>query len=121
MKPLHAKDLNSFLKRFDNFINGEFRSVEIASPTSIVATFATQDSSREFNWISIDFEFSGVDSAKILDNKKLSFVDMSDGISIINEDNKFSFGIGKCDTLDNIMNSICHIISTSIKYREGSF
>ena len=122
MRPLQAKDLNSFLKRFDNFIDGEFRSIDVSSPTSIIITFATQDSAREFNWISIDFEFSGVDSAKLLDNKKLSFVDMSDGISIINEDDKFSFGVGKYNNnIDSIMNSTCHITSTSVKYREGSF
>ena len=121
MKPLLAKDLESFLKRFDNFRDGEFRSIEVLSPTTIVVTFAGQDSAKEFDWISVDFEFSGIDGAKLLDNKKLSFVDMSDGVSIINEDEIFSFGIGDCNNIQSIKNSTCHIISTSVKYRQGSF
>jgi len=121
MQPLLAKDLKTFLKRFDNFRDGEFRLIEVISPTAIVAKFAGQDSAREFDWVSIDFEFNGVEDANLIDNKKLSFIDMNDGINIIHENEKFSFGVGECSSIDSIKNSTCYITSTSVKYRQGSF
>lgn len=121
MRPLLADNLDSFMDRFDNFRHGEFRSIEILSPTTIAITLAGQDSAREFDWISMKFEFNGVSDAKLLENSKLSFVDMSYGVSIINADNLFAFGLGKCDTIYSIKSSACHIVSSSLKYEEGLF
>ena len=121
MKPLHADNLDSFMERFDNFRNGEFRSIEIISPTTITITLAGQDSTREFDWISMKFEFNSVSDAKLLENGKLSFVDMSDGVSIINADSLFAFGLGKCYNIPNVKSSACHIVSSSLKYEEGLF
>ena len=121
MKPLSADNLNSFMERFDNFREGEFRSIEIVSPTTITITFAGQDSAREFDWISMKFEFSGVNDANLLENGKLSFVDMSEGISIIDAEGLFAFGLGNCYNISSIKNSACHIISSSLKYEEGLF
>jgi hypothetical protein len=121
MKPLLANNLNSFMERFDNFRNGEFRSIEVVSPTTITITLAGQDSARSFDWISMKFEFSGVSDAQLLENSKLSFVDMCDGISIINTDDLFAFGLGKCYNISNIKSSACHIVSSSLKYEEGLF
>ncbi len=121
MKPLLQKDLESFLKRFDNFKEGELRSVEIVSPTLITVTLAGQDGGREFNWVSVVLEFSGVNDAKLLEDSKLSFVDMSDGISIVHEDGNFAFGIGECYNLSSVKNSLFQVISSSLKYEEREF
>lgn len=121
MKPLLANNLNSFMERFDNFRDGEFRSIEVVSPTTITITLAGQDSARSFDWISMKFEFSGVINAELLENSKLSFVDMSEGVSIINTDNLFAFGLSKCYNIPSVKNSACHIISSSLKYEEGLF
>ena len=88
MKPLLVKDLQSFLKRFGDFVDSEFRHVEIVSQSTINIILAGQDSARGFDWVTVEFEFSGIDDARVLDNSKLSHVDMSEGISIINEDDK---------------------------------
>lgn len=82
---------------------------------------ASQDSARAFDWISVKFEFSGVSEAKLLEANKLSFVDMSDGITILYEDNVFAFGISKCSNISSIKNSTCHTIGSDLKYQEGSF
>ena len=121
MKPLLAKELDNFLKRFGYFRDSEFRHIEIISPTSIDLTFAAQDEAKEFDWVSITLEFNGVSSAMLLDNSKLNLVDMSDGISIINKDNSFYFGIGRYITTSSIESSICQIISSTLKYQEGIF
>ena len=119
MKPL--TNIDEFLKRFDNFKNGEFRSIEIISPTTMLVSLAGQDNARAFDWISLKLEFNNVSNAKLLNESKLSLVDMSDGINIINENNNLAFGIGKCYNISSIKTSICYVECASIKYEEGLF
>lgn len=121
MKPLLKKDIEGFLKRFDSFIDSELRSIDIISPTTVRITLAAQDSARGFDWITIEFEFSSINDAKLLENSKLSHVDMDDGISLISADDMYIFAIGKYNTPTNITDSICYLKTASIKYKQGSF
>ena len=110
------------LKRFQNFKDAEFRSIEILSPTDIKLTFGIQDASREFDWITLVLEFSGVCEAKLVDQDKLSFIDMSDGATLLKEnDGKFAFGISECYNINSIKTSVCYIIATGLKYYESEF
>ncbi len=119
MKPL--TNIKEFLDRFDSFCDGELRHVDVISPTTISITLTTQDKAKDFDWVSITLEFSGVSDALLLENKKLNLVDMSNGISIIKENNLFYFGIGRCKNISNIKTSTCHTESLSIKYKQGTF
>jgi len=121
MRPLLAKNLPLFMQRFDNFKNGEFRSLEVISPLSIKLIFAVQDSAKEFDWITLELEFEGVSDAKLLNASKIHLIDMSDGVNIINEEKQYAFGIGNYNKLTNIKDSICYIIASSLKYKENSF
>lgn len=121
MRPLLENDLPTFLKRFDNFIDCEFRSIEVISPAVIKVTLAGQDSARGFDWISVSFEFSSINDARLLENSKLPHLDMSDGISIIYTNSVFAFAIGTYNNLSGIKNSTCYITSSSLKYAEGLF
>ncbi|MCW8896282.1 hypothetical protein [Sulfurimonas sp.] len=121
MKPLLKKDLPTFLKRFGNFVDCEFRSIDITSPTTMLVTLAAQDSARGFDWLSIKLEFSGVSDARVLENSKLSLIDTDEGINIIYEDDKYVFGIGNYTNLSSIQNSTCYITSSTLKYEEGAF
>jgi len=108
MKPLLTKEINNFLKRFDYFQNSEFRHVETNSPTNISITLTAQDEAKAFDWVSITLMFDGVSDALLLDNNKLNFLNMEDGISILYKGNKFYFGIGKCENISAIKTSTCH-------------
>ncbi len=119
MKPLTKID--EFLKRFDNFKNSELRSIEVISPTTMLVTLAGQDGARDFDWITVTLELSGVSDARLLDNTKLSFIDMSIGVSIINDENVLAFAIGECYNLSSIKNSSCYIVGLNLKYEEGLF
>lgn len=121
IKPLLEKDLNSFLKRFDSFKDAELRSIEIISPNAIKITLSAQDSAREFDWITVELEFSGVADTQLPQESKISHIDMGDGITIIYANNSFIFGIGRYENQSSIKNSICFITSSSIKYAESSF
>jgi hypothetical protein len=121
MKPLLQTQVPAFLKRFDNFKDAEFRSLEIISPIHIKIILATQDSARAYDWITISLEFSGVSDAKLLQENQLSFLDMSEGISLLNIENKFAFGITECYNISSVRNSSLYLIAQSIKYQEGQF
>jgi len=121
MKPLTQNNIPAFLERFNNFKDAEFRSLEIISPLKIKLIFALQDAARAFDWITIELEFNGVSDARLLEQKRLSFVDMSEGVNIVKNDDLFAFGIGECYNISNIKNSICYLIATDLKYREGLF
>ncbi len=119
MKPV--TNIDKFLKRFNNFKDGEFRSIEVSSATTMLVTLAGQDEARAFDWIALKLEFTNVSDARLLDNAKLLHVDMSDGISIIKEDNSIIFGIGQYNTFSSVKNATCFIESEHIKYEEDLF
>lgn len=121
MKPLLQTQVPAFLKRFDNFKDAEFRSLEIISPLLITLTLATQDSARAYDWVTITLEFSGVSDAKLLSEKQLAYIDMSEGISLISIENKFAFAISECYNIASVKNSSLYLIADSLKYKEGQF
>ena len=121
MRPLLQKELSSFLERFDNFKDAEFRSLDILSATSMKLIFAVQDRARAFDWITIELEFSGITDARLVGESQISLLDMSDGISIIEDENKFAFAVSECYNVSQTKNSSCYVITQSIKYKESQF
>jgi hypothetical protein len=121
MKPLLSKDLPNFISRFGNFVDAEIRAIEVLSPTAMKVIIACQDSARGFDWLTISLEFSNITDARLVDNSKLSLIDMSDGMSIIYEDTSFAWSTGNYSNLSGIKNATSYIISSNIKYEEGSF
>lgn len=119
MKPL--TNTEKFLKRFNNFKDGEFRSIQMNSPTTMRIVLAGQDEARSYDWITVTLEFNTVSDARLLEESKLSLLDMSDGVSIINDNNSIAFGIGECYNVSSIKNSSCYIECANIKYEEGLF
>ncbi len=119
MKPL--KDLKKFLDRFCHFVDSEIREIKIVDASTILVTLTAQDSARDFDWVSVELEFNGVEDAKLLDNSKLGFVDMEDGITIASDEDRYSFGVGRYSSIASIKNSSCYIECLNIKYGEGLF
>ena len=120
-QPLPKNSIVSFLKRFDSFRDSELRQIEIISPSSLKITLAAQDSARGFDWITVTFEFNGVIDAKIIEESKLSHVDLDGGITLLYQDDMYAFMIGAYNKLSDTQSSICYIKSSSLKYQEGSF
>ncbi len=112
MKPLLATQFDEFLKRFDFCKDGEVQNVTIKSPSEISIKLTTQDSAKDFDWISITLEFSGVIDASLVDSSKLHLLDMGDGISL--EKNKTDF-------IFKINNSTLFIKFSTLKFKEGLF
>ena len=111
MKTLLHKDIDSFLQRFVSFEDAEFRSLEIISPTNIKLTFATQDSARGYDWITVSLEFFDITKASLVDDTRLNLVDLSDGVSLDFTTNY----------IFKIKNATFFIEAQSLKYEEGLF
>jgi len=108
------------LERFEHFKDAEFRSLELLNATEIKLTFAVQDKARAYDWITVEFHFTGVSDAKLLDDSKFSLVDMSDGISIF-QDSLEVFAIGEYNNTTNAKDSLFYIFAQNIKAHEGEF
>jgi hypothetical protein len=111
MKPLLAQNINTFLERFENFKDAEFRSLEMVSATNIKTTFALQDAARAFDWISLTLEFSEVIDASLVADNQLSHLDMSEGITL-EFDTHYTF---------KIKNASFFLKAKTLKFEEGSF
>ena len=112
MKPLLVKDLETFTKRFNSFKNGAFKNFNIISPTHFEIELLAQDEARMHDWVTVSFELTGASSANLLDNSKLSLINMDNGVSITHNGIDFAF---------NLLNSTFFIECTTIKYQEGAF
>lgn len=121
MRPLQINEIEPFLKRFDNFKDGEIRCINIITPMQIVISLAAQDEARGYDWINVDLEFNGVEDARVIENDQLRLIDLSEGVSLIIEDNKIAFALNKCYNISSSKNSTCYVISASLKYKEGVF
>lgn len=119
MKPL--TNLETFLQRFNNFKDGEFRSIEVISPTTMKITLAGQDEGRAYDWVSVQLEFSGISDARLLEDTKLPLLDMNEGISLFTENSTIYFGLGDCSSSSSVKNASIFLVSSTVKYEEGTF
>lgn len=121
MKPLLATKTDELLTRIDHAMAGEIRSVLMNSPVNFTIEFSVQDANRGHDWINIAFEVDGVSNARLIDDEKLPFVDMSDGISLIFEDGSCAVAIGEYHSLEAMQSAALFLCGSSIKYEERPF
>jgi len=117
MKQLSKQDLKAFLERFSNFSGGELVKLDILSPTTFKISLTVQDKNRAFDWVDLNFELSGVNDAKLLDESALKAVDMDEGGNIKFTDKGIEVGFGS----DEYLSSPLHIRAEVLKYEETSF
>ncbi len=119
MKPLTSP--NTLLERIDHAIDGVVRSVTIQSPTVMTITLSVQDKGREYDWINIAFEVSSIMDARLVDESKLAFLDMSEGISVLADGHQVGIGIGRSSSIDNLKDLPLFLLGDAIKYEELNF
>ncbi len=121
MKPLYANKTPELLQRIDNAIDGELYAVTMNSPLNFTVELSVQDTNRGNDWINIAFEVDGVSDARLVDDEQVSFIDMADGVSIVFEEGKCAFAIGKYNALASVKDAAFYLTGTSIKYEERPF
>ena len=82
---------------------------------------SVQDKNRGFDWLDIIFEVNGITNAQLLDDGKLAYVDMSEGISIIMDGECVGLGVGSYASIDALQSSPLFFIGSGIKYAETDF
>jgi len=121
MKPLIHTNITNFLERFDNFQDSEIRSLNIISPNEIELTLTAQDKARAYDWVTVKFLFLGIDDARLIDENKLTYVTIEDGITILYENGFFAFALGNIKSVSSAKDSQLYLISDTIKYSESQF
>ena len=121
MKPLLKNKSTELLTRIDKAIDGELISVVMNNPQSFTVEFSVQDKNRGYDWINIAFEVDGVIDAKLIEDSKIAFVDMSDGISLIYEEGIVLLAVGNYNTLQSAKSATLYLEGTTIKYEERPF
>lgn len=111
IKPLLKKDIKEFLYRFDNFIDSNIKDISVIDSTTIEVSLEAQDRALGFDWVELTLSFSGVSDARLVDNTKLAFLDMDEGVTL-RADTNFEFAIGD---YQDIKSASCFIVATSLK------
>ncbi len=121
MKPLLANKTPELLTRIDNAIDGELYTVTMNSPLNFTIELSVQDKNRGYDWINIAFEVDGVSDAHLIEDDKLSLVDMSEGVSILFEGDTCAVGVGNYNSMEAIKSAGLYLIGTTLKYEERPF
>lgn len=121
MKPLTASMIETFYQRFDRAVNGELRSVNILNPSTIMLRLSVQDEARAFDWIDLELEISGISDARLIEDKQLPFVDMSEGISIVFEGSEVIVCVGGYRDFEAARHAPLFIQGSALKYQENTF
>ena len=121
MKPLERHKISELLTRIDHGVDGELVSVTMNNPQNFTVELSVQDKNRAYDWINIAFEIEDVSDARLLEDEKLSWVDMSEGISMICEAEVCAIGIGDYKSIDALKSAPCYLIGQTLKYEERPF
>jgi hypothetical protein len=121
MTPLLPNKIPELLTRIDNAIDGELFSVIMNTPQNFTIELSVQDKNRGYDWINIAFEVDGVIDAKLIDDTKLSHVDMSEGITLVNEDGLYGVAVGKYNSIEALKSATLYLIGNALKYEERPF
>ena len=121
MKPLLSNKTTELLTRIDKAIDGELYAVTMNSPLNFTIELYVQDQNRGHDWINIAFEVDGISDARLIEDEKLSLVDMSEGISIVFEDTTCAVGVGNYNSVESIKSETLYLIGSSLKYEERPF
>ena len=121
MKPLLSNQIPELLTRIDNAIDAQLVSVTMNNPQNFTLELSVQDKNRGYDWINIAFEIDGIIDAKLLDEEKISMVDMSDGLTILAEEKYYGIAVGRYKSIDALKDAVLYLIGSSIKYEERPF
>ena len=122
VKPLSTPSAAAVL--LERVINGEgamLRSLALNGPTTATLTLSVQDKHRGYDWIDISFEMSGINDARLVDDKQLDFIDTDDGITVVFENGQWGLAVGRYGGLEALKSAPFYFIGTSLKYEEAPF
>jgi len=122
VKPLAtAAAANALCERILKGEEAMVRSLTVKGPTCAALTLSVQDTHRGFDWIDITFEMNGLNDARLVEDRQLSFIDTVEGITVLFEDGVWGLGIGRYSSLRALKSAPLYLVGTSLKYEEAPF
>ena len=121
MTPLLPQKFQELLTRIDHAKDGELISVTMNNPQNFTIEFSVQDKNRGYDWINIAFEIDGINDARFIDDNSLSLIDMSEGISLVEENGEIGLSVGAYSTVSALRDAKLFILGQSVKYEERPF
>ncbi len=121
MKPLLPNKTTELLTRIDNAVDSEIYTVTMNSPLNFTLELSVQDKNRGYDWINMAFEIDGVSDARLIEDEKLSLVDMSEGITVVFEDGVCAIAVGDYSSIASVKSAALYLIGSTIKYEERPF
>lgn len=110
--------ITTLLEKYNNFKYEQLRHIEKTSETSYIVTLVIQDDEGEdVNTIKLDF--TGVQEYKILVNSVLSYMDMGDGITLIQENGLYGFAVGSGTAMLHVHSAPLYIVATDLKITDA--
>ncbi len=111
------EEINALLEKYNHFKYEQIRSVKWTTETSILLTLVIQDDDGE-DLESINIEFSDIKESRLLDNSVLPLMDMTSGITIIEEHGLFGFALGSGSAMLHVHNAPLYIVSSNIQVKK---
>ena len=111
------EEIDTLLKKYNNFKYEQIRSIQQLPDGSKIVTLVVQDEDGE-DINTVKLEFNNINDSKILVNDVLSFLDMTSGITLIKENNLYGFAIGSGTAMLHVHNAPLYIIASDVKVIE---
>jgi len=111
------EEINALLEKYNHFKYEQIRSVKWITDTSILLTLVIQDDEGE-DVESIEIEFSDIKESRLLENSVLPLMDMTSGITIIEEHGLYGFALGSGSAMLHVHNAPLYIVASGIKLKE---
>jgi len=111
------EEINKLLTKYNNFKYEQIRSVEHLEDGSKIVKLVVQDDDGE-DTDTVRIQFSDIKDLRILDASVLSFLDMSSGISLLQDNGLYGFAIGGDTTMLHVHNAPFYIIASDMKILE---
>ncbi|MEA2072145.1 MAG: hypothetical protein U9O86_01065 [Campylobacterota bacterium] len=108
------EEINNILEKYDNFKYEQLRSVDQLEDGSKIVTLAVVDEDGEDEFVA-KIEFTNINNSKLIVNRALEYLDMSSGITLIEEHGLYGFAIGSGTSMSHVQNAPVFIISSDIK------
>ncbi len=112
------EEINALLSKHNHFKYEQIRSIENLPDNAKLVTLVIQDEDGNETDV-VKVEFSDITASRILENSVLPLIDMSDGVTIIEEHNLYGFALGRGTAMLHVHNAPLYIVAGGIKVVQG--
>lgn len=114
---METEAIAQLLEKYNHFRYEQIRTVKQLSSTHKIVTVVVLDDEGE-DVQHVEFEFRDIKNSKILVDSVLSLLDMTDGITLLKENDLYGFALGSGTAMLHVNNAPMYIIASEVEVRE---